>query len=608
MNEVAGRLTGWQTEEATRRSLDEVFVIRNEYTRKPVESPVQKVLREGIVVGLANHTLLIARDGTERAIDDSAAPIRDRQGQLAGVVMVFRDVTLERKANRSARFLASIVESSDDAIIGKDINGIITSWNGAAERLFGYLAAEAIGRPIAMLAPPDRPEEMPRILERVKKGERVEHFDTVRRAKDGRLLPISLTVSPIRDEEGNVIGASKIARDISVRKQAEEALHQEKERLRATLSGIGDAVIVTDAGGVVTLINPVAQRLTGWKEGATGRPLSEVFRIVNEQTRQPGANPVDRVIREGVVVGLANHTLLVARDGTERAIDDSAAPIRDRQGQLVGVVMVFRDVADKREIERERERLLKEAQEASRRKDEFLAMLGHELRNPLTPARNAAHVLRLKAGGDPVVEQMASMIERNIAHMVRLVDDLLDLSRVTRGKIGLQKKHVDLVAIVNRAVENMRPLAQERQQSLTMAVPPQPIVVDGDAARLEQVLSNLIHNAAKFTEPQGKIDVTLTCAPGEAVVRVKDTGIGIAPDMLERVFELFQQGGRLPDRTHEGLGIGLTLVRQLVEMHGGTVKAASAGAGQGSEFIVRLPVVSDGAAEASETSRPAASA
>src|SRR5262249_14232441 len=244
-----------------------------------------------------------------------------------------------------------IVESSDDAIIGKDVNGIITSWNRGAERIFGYSAAEAVGRPIAMLAPTDRAEEMPAILDRIKRGERVEHFDTVRCAKDGRPVPISLSVSPIEDEDGIIIGASKIARDITERKRAEETLREEKARLHATLTGIGDAVIVTDAESRVTLMNPVARALTCWNEEATGRPLEEVFRIINEQTRQPVENPVSQVLREGTVVGLANHTVLIASDGSERPIDDSAAPIKDAQGRVIGVVLVFRDRTERRRTE-----------------------------------------------------------------------------------------------------------------------------------------------------------------------------------------------------------------------------------------------------------------
>src|SRR5262245_6028233 len=187
-NPVAESLTGWTQEEAVGRPITDVFPIVDEMTRKAVENPVAHVIATGRIVGLANHTVLVAKDGTERAIDDSAAPIRDRQGTVTGVVLVFRDVTERRRAAKTASFLASIVESSDDAIIGKDVNGIITSWNRAAERLFGYSAVEAVGRPIAMLAPPDRLDEMPAILARIRRGELVEHFDTVRRAKDGRLV------------------------------------------------------------------------------------------------------------------------------------------------------------------------------------------------------------------------------------------------------------------------------------------------------------------------------------------------------------------------------------------------------------------------------------
>jgi PAS domain S-box-containing protein len=352
LNPVAETLTGWTNGDATGKPLPTVFHIVNERTRQAVENPVAKVLATGGIVGLANHTVLIAKDGTERAIDDSGAPIRDSKGNVTGVVLVFRDLTEQRKAEQSARFLASIVESSDDAIIGKDVNGIITSWNQAAERLFGYSTAEAVGHPVAMLAPPDRADEMPALLAQIKRGQRVEHFDTVRRAKDGRFLPISLTVSPIKDEDSNIIGASKIARDISERKRAEEALHEERERLHTTLTSIGDAVIVTDAEGRVTLMNRVAQALTGWKDEATGRHLQEVFRIVNEQTRQPVESPVTKVIREGVVVGLANHTALIAKDGGEVPIDDSGAPIRNAGGEIVGVVLVFRDVTERRRLER----------------------------------------------------------------------------------------------------------------------------------------------------------------------------------------------------------------------------------------------------------------
>lgn len=361
LNDVAQALTGWTNEEAAGKPLPEVFRIVNEDTRQTVENPVSKALREGRVVGLANHTVLIAKQGQEYAIDDSAAPIRDSKGNTVGVVLVFRDITTQRRAEQASRLLASIVESSDDAIIGKDLDGVITAWNQGAERIFGYSASEAVGQPVSMLAPLEHHDEMLEILERIRKGERVEHFETVRKRKDGKLLNISLTVSPVYDAEGRIIGASKIARDITEQVRTRAQFAELAERMRITLGSIGDAVVATDPEGAVTYMNPVAQDLTGWRLAeAAGKPLPEVFRIVNEETRKPVENPVSKVLREGSVIGLANHTVLIARGGKEYAIDDSAAPIRDADGNIVGVVMVFRDNTGPREAE-ERLRLAVDA-------------------------------------------------------------------------------------------------------------------------------------------------------------------------------------------------------------------------------------------------------
>ena len=454
MNAVAESLTGWKTAEATGRQLDSVFRIVNEKTRQPVHNPATKAMKEGVIVGLANHTVLIAKGGSELPIDDSAAPIRCAKGEVVGCVLVFRDVTERRRMERAARSLASIVESSEDAIIGKDMNGVITTWNQAAERLFGYSAFEVIGRSIDILAPPDRADEMPTLLARLKQGERVEHFDTVRRAKDGRLVPISLTVSPIKDEDGEVIGASKIARDISERKRAEEALLQ-----------------------------------------------------------------------------------------------------------------------------------------ADRRKDEFLALLAHELRNPLAPIRNAIELLRRADGNADLIRQSSRIMERQVGQMVRLVDDLLDISRITRGKIQLRKERVELAAAVRSAVEAARPLIEAQAHELTVTLPQEPVYLDGDLTRLDQVFSNLLTNAAKYTEKGGHVWLSAERQDGGVVVSVRDSGIGIAADYLPHVFEMFSQAAPALERSQGGLGVGLALVRGLVELHGGTIEARSGGPGLGSEFIVRLPVV-----------------
>ncbi|HKW93824.1 MAG TPA: CHASE3 domain-containing protein [Methylomirabilota bacterium] len=380
------------------------------------------------------------------------------------------------------------------------------------------------------------------------------------------------------------------ARNQAMRQRAADVVHAERERLRTTLTSIGDAVVVTDARGRVTLMNPVAQRLTAWGGDAVERPLEEVFRIVNEDTRAVVESPVARVIREGTVVGLANHTVLLARDGSERPIDDSGAPIRDARGRIVGVVLVFRDVAERRRAERA-------MQDADRRKDEFLAMLAHELRNPLAPIRHAAHTLRLLGVPDERVQWVAGVIERQVGLMTRLVDDLLDVSRITSGKITLRREPVVVASLLAQALEGARPLAENRRQTIEVDVADDAGSVDGDPARLAQAVGNLLDNAIKYTEEGGRIRLSARAERDEVVIVVRDTGVGIPLELLPHVFDLFIQADRSLERRQGGLGIGLTLVRRLVEMHGGSVQATSDGPGQGSEFSIRLPRLPEAAGE-----------
>lgn len=512
-------------------------------------------------------------------------PIRIAEKKMAG--RKSNNISVEAKT-----YLAAIVESSDDAIISKNLDGIITSWNGAAEKMYGYTAQEAIGQSIYLIVPKEREEEEKEILRRLRRGEKIDHFETVRCAKDGRSLIVSITISPIRDSEGHIVGASKVARDISERRKYEEELKAQRQWFEVTLASIGDAVIATDEKLKLTYLNAVAEKLIGWvHHEALGKPIDEVFRIINEDTRLPAAHPLYDVIKTGTIHGLANHTLLISKDGKEYSIEDAAAPIRLPDGRMIGAVLVFRDIGDRRILEKELKRKAETLAEKDQRKDEFLAMLAHELRNPLAPISNAIHIALKETVGEETKEKALHMASEQVTHMVRLLDDLLDVSRITHGKISLRSECVDICEVIRQAIDTATPLIHAHRHTLQTHLSGCPIWVMGDATRLAQLFGNLLNNAAKYTMPGGLISLDMEECGQEIRVHIMDNGIGIAPDQLPHIFDMFTQVDSSMERSYGGLGIGLTLVKRIAELHGGVVEAHSEGKGQGTEFIVTLPIL-----------------
>jgi PAS domain S-box-containing protein len=365
-----------------------------------------------------------------------------------------------KKLSLESAWLAAIVESAEDAIISKTLDGIITSWNRGAEQIFGYTADEVVGKPILILIPPDHHDEEPQILQSIRQGKRIEHYETIRQGKDGSLIDISLTVSPIKDTDGKIIGVSKIARDISYQKTVE-----------------------------------------------------------------------NRLI------------------------------------------------------------------EADRRKDEFLATLAHELRNPLAPIRSGLEIIRRVIDDHAKLNETLDIIERQTNQIIHLVDDLLDISRITQGKIKLRIERIELKTAIEIALETSQGLIDESQNELTVTLPYKPIYIEGDLTRVVQIFLNILNNAAKYSDPGGKISLVVSKEDTQAVIRIKDTGLGIAREMQPKIFEMFGQIQTVNEQARGGLGIGLSVVKKLVKMHGGGVKVFSEGLGKGSEFIIRLPL----AAEQSKT-------
>ncbi len=562
------------------------------------ECPMAMALKEGR--DIQGEQIIIERpDSARRWLEAYATLLRDAKGHVVGGINMLVDITERKLAEEARALLAEIVASSDDAIISKDLNGVITSWNRGARELFGYTAEEAIGKPVTLLIPADHINEEPGILERIRRGETIDHYETVRQRKDGSLRDISLTVSPIRDAGGRVIGAAKIARDITERKRAEAALRDSEDRYR-TLFDLGPvAVYSCDAAGVIQTFNRRAAELWGREpaSGDTDERFCGSFKLFRpDGSFMPHEQcPMAEVV-SGKIAEVHDAEVLIERpEGSQISVIVNILPLKNERGEITGAINCFYDISERKQAERQLREYAGKLSDSDRRKSEFLAMLAHELRNPLAPIRHGLQIMRWTGGDAQTVKSVTELVERQVGHLVGLVDDLLDVSRISRGKIELRRGRIELAAVVTDAVEIARPLSERREHELTVTVPPEPICVNADPLRLTQVVGNLLNNACKFTEKGGRIRLSVEREGEQAVIRVRDNGIGIAANQLPLIFDMFMQADVSIERSGSGLGIGLALVKNLVEMHGGTVEAHSAGVGHGSEFVVRLPITAEAA-------------
>jgi PAS domain S-box-containing protein len=495
-----------------------------------------------------------------------------------------------------AALLAAIVESSDDAIISTDLTGTIASWNKGAERIFGYTTAETIGRSFTILIPAESFEGESQILTEVLKGKRVEHYETVRQRKDKSLIDISLTISPLKDEAGNIVGAAKVARDISERVKREKQIRYQARLLNA----VEQAVIAIDLEGKILSLNSFAEWLYGWLEQeVVGNNLLDLTSAPD--TQEEIDEIVSRIHRGHSWSG---ELRVLRKDQSEFSAMVTHSPIHNEQGELIGVVVVSRDITAHKQAEQEHAKLLEserqaraEAEEANRIKDEFLATISHELRNPLNVILGYSEVLvrSKEANESEFVQRAAEILRRNAIAQAQLVSDLLDLSRLQLGKFSLNRQVVSLTKTINDAVETVRNEAQAKGLEVKIEMSNELVFVDGDPLRMEQVVWNLLNNAVKFTPSGGTVTVKLAKRNGFAQLAVADTGQGIEPKFLPHVFEIFRQADATISRRHGGMGIGLALVQQLVQLQGGSVSVSSGGAGRGAEFMISLPVTTEAA-------------
>lgn len=481
------------------------------------------------------------------------------------------------------RFLRLLVgDVQDYAIFLLDPAGRVASWNSGARKIKGYERSEIVGRHFSAFYPPEAvakgwPDYELRMA--AQHGRFADEGWRIR--KDGSRFWANVTITALRPSDAMGAGFLKITRDLTERRQAEEAIRLSEERLRLLIDNVREyAIFLLSPEGLVVSWNFGAQRINGYKAGEIiGRHFSCFYPPDAVYSGKPEWE-LRTASQEGSV---EDEGWRVRKDGTRYWANVVLTALNSAEGKTLGFVKITRDLTDRRKVE--------ELLHADRQKNEFLALLTHELRNPLAPIRNALHVLAQPGVDATMIAQVRDIAWRQVDHMARLLDDLLDVTQISQGRIELRRERVSLNKIVTRSIEDSAPIMTERRHQLTLDVARESLWVDGDPARLEQVFTNLLINAAKYTDPGGRITVTARQEGRQVVTRIRDTGIGIDPLMAASIFDLFVQGERRTERSAGGVGIGLTLVRRLVELHGGTVDVQSAGPGKGSEFAVSLPTV-----------------
>jgi two-component system CheB/CheR fusion protein len=576
---------------------------------------------EGPVLGKRLEVSALRADGSQIFVELAITAVRT--GGEPMFTAYLRDITDRNRGEEASRRLAAIIESSDDAIISKDLNGIVTSWNASAQRLFGYTPKEIVGKSILTLIPPDRQHEEPGILARIRRGERIDHYETVRRRKDGSLFDISVTVSPLKDRNGQIIGASKIARDITDRIQNERrrtaqygvanllagswSIAEAGPRILELVAGVGEWVAGSiwlretgeeqmrcastwhqDKPGLVDFARTTQATVLGADQGLPGRVIkSRKPVLIEDLARDPNFPRASAAAAANLKAAFA---IPLVAEGEINGVLELFSPqpvtpdadllsLMEALGSQVGLFI------HRRQLDTELKRQKEAAESANAAKDRFLAALSHELRTPLTP-------ILIWAGGmvgdpslPPDVSEGLEMVCRNVELEARLIDDLLDLTRIARGKLQLNLRKSNAHDLLGHAMEIVRDEISSRKLRLSVELNAADHMILADESRLQQVFWNVLKNASKFTPGEGAVTVRTSNPQPQALwIEISDTGIGIEPQYLDKIFEAFEQGGT----RKEGLGLGLAISKAIVEMHHGSIRAFSDGPGKGAKFVIDL--------------------
>ncbi len=606
VNPVAQQLIG-NPGELIGRLLPDVFPVVTAATREPVENPVTRVLEAGKVVGLSSHTLslwpdgtlLVRPDGREVPIEHSAAPIRDPSGQMTGVVLVFRDCTVRKRSEEASiereRRFRRVFETPLIGIAVGNSEGYLIEANDAYLDLIGYQRGELDEAMLSWGGVPagQSPLSESAQLELAEQGV-CKPFERTYLNAEGKAVPVLVSAAKLLDEENQIV---VYVTDLTQSKRAEAALRDSESRFRVLSECMPQKVWIARPDGQVDYVNHMlveyagvpAEQLTewGWQK------------LIHPDDMQRHMETWKQAVSAGEMFVIEHR--LRNHSGEYLWHLARALPIYSPNTQVAMWVGTNTNIHDHKLAE-------EELVEEHRRKDQFLALLAHELRNPLAPLSNAVQIFS-SAQNDPALSaELLAIMQRQLRQMTRLIDDLLDLARITQGRILLRRDRISVQTVAAAAVEAIQPLIADRQHQLTVTLPDEELWLDADATRLAQILTNLLHNAAKYTNPHGQIDLIVERHEGDILFRVRDNGPGIASEQLTKIFDLFMQAEQTLDRAHGGLGIGLTLVRNLVELHGGRVTAFSDGPGRGSEFVVRLPLPNEALSSATSSTTASAEA
>lgn len=522
------------------------------------------------------ETIRIAKDGRQVPVSVTISPIFNKDGIIIGASKIACDISDSQVANEKQAILAAIVATSDDVIISKTLQGIITSWNLAAEKTFGYTEAEALGQHISLIIPQERLSEEDFIIGQIVKGRKVDHFETIRRGKDGREVHLSVTVSPVVDASGKIIGASKVARDISGIKQAAE-----KQGMLTAITNISDDTIVSKTlEGEITSWNRAAEKMFGYSETeALGKHISLII-------------PPERLDEETYIIGEVSkgnkvdhfQTVRRAKDGRLVPISLSVSPITDENGKIIGASKIARDISEHLALQEEKARLYDEIKALNDKKDEFIGLASHELKTPLTSIHGYLQILNNDMN-ESRRREFLSRMSKQVKKLNALVSDLLDISKIQAGKLQFNPAPLDLYHVVKDAIELITYGNNTHQIKLQTAL--EHLIIIGDSQRIEQVVLNLLTNAIRYAPGSYEIEVSIGQENGVAKVGIRDYGIGIAADKLEHIFSRFYRVTE--NKNVSGLGLGLYLSQQIIERHHGRIWAESK-PGEGSVFYFTLPI------------------